>query len=150
MRNSSDDVDNLINEVLNERKKRGFTQYDLSTSMQKVYGRPFSQTLVSRFEGKQLTNRSVKKYFPLFKKWMDLIQMDGFDPNVVEESKAPVRRSRRGATKASSKAAGGTPFTPRVKIGDSVKQVDSAASNKRKAEVPVKTPSVSSRKRFSH
>jgi len=77
-----------------------------------------------------------------------------FDPNVAEEPKAPVRRSRRGATKASSKAAGVNPFTPRVKVGEtpreSVKQVDSMASNKRKAEVPVKTPNNSSRNRFSH
>ena len=73
-----------------------------------------------------------------------------FDPNVAEEPKAPVRRSRRGATKASSKAAGVNPFTPRVKVGESVKQVDSVASNKRKAEVPVKTPNISSRNRFSH
>ena len=72
-----------------------------------------------------------------------------FDPNVTEEPKAPVRRSRRGATKASSKAAGVNPFTPRVKVGESVKQVDSVASNKRKAEVPVKTPNISSRNRFS-
>ena len=68
-----------------------------------------------------------------------------FDPNEALESNAPVRRSRRGSTKASSKAAGVTPFTPRVKIGDSVKQVNTVASNKRKAEVPVKTPNLSSR-----
>jgi len=72
-----------------------------------------------------------------------------FDPNLAEEPKTSVRRSRRGATKASSKAAGVNPFTPRVKIGDSIKQVDSVTSNKRKAEVPVKTPNISSRNRFS-
>jgi len=73
-----------------------------------------------------------------------------FDPNVAEESKAPVRRSRRGAIKASSKVAGVNPFKPRVKVGEalreSVKQVNYVASNKRKAEVPVKTPNTSSRK----
>ena len=77
-----------------------------------------------------------------------------FDPNVAEESKAPVRRSRRGAIKASSKVAGVNPFKPRVKVGEalreSVKQVNFVASNKRKAEVPVKTPNTSSRNRFSH
>ena len=73
-----------------------------------------------------------------------------FDPNVAAESKAPVRRSRRGATKASSKAAGLNPFTPRVCLGDRVKHPGPVASTKRKAEVPVKTPNMSSRNRFSH
>ena len=103
-------------------------------------------------QGPKITPKPTRKLEPESQEILEAPNVDkdpDFDPNVVEESKAPVRRSRRGATKASSKA-GGTPFTPRVKIGDSVKQVDSATSNKRKAEVPVKTPSVSSRKRFSH
>merc|ERR1711990_542181 len=69
-----------------------------------------------------------------------------FDPNVAAESKAPVRRSKRGATRASSKAAGLSPFTPRVCLGDRVKHPGPVASTKRKAEVPVKTPNMSSRK----
>ena len=96
-------------------------------------------------QGPKITPKPTRKLEP---ESQEILEDPDFNPNVVEESKAPVRRSRRGATKASSKAAGGTPFTPRVKIGDSVKQVDSAASNKRKAEV--KTANVSSRKRFSH
>ena len=98
-------------------------------------------------QGPKITPKPTRKLEP---ESQEILEDPDFNPNVVEESKAPVRRSRRGATKASSKAAGGTPFTPRVKIGDSVKQVDSAASNKRKAKVPIQTPSVSSRKRFSH
>ena len=73
-----------------------------------------------------------------------------FDPNLAEEPKTSVRRSRRGATKASSKAAGLNPFTPRVCLGDRVKHPGPVASTKRKAEVPVKTPNMSSRNRFSH
>ena len=95
-------------------------------------------------QGPKITPKPTRKLEP---ESQEILEDPDFNPN-VEESKAPVRRSRRGATKASSKAAGVNPFTPRVKIGDSVKQVDSAASNKRKAEV--KTANVSSRKRFSH
>ena len=104
-------------------------------------------------QGPKITPKPTRKLEPESQEILEAPNVDrdpDFDPNVVEESKAPVRRSRRGATKASSKAAGVNPFTPRVEIGDSVKQVDSAASNKRKAEVPVKTANVSSRKRFSH
>ena len=102
-------------------------------------------------QGPKITPKPTRKLEPESQEILEAPNVDrdpDFDPNVVEESKAPVRRSRRGATKASSKAAGVNPFTPRVKIGGSVKQVDSAASNKRKAEV--KTANVSSRKRFSH
>ena len=104
-------------------------------------------------QGPKITPKPTRKLEPESQDILEAPKIDkdpDFDPNMVDESKAPVRRSRRGATKASSKAAGVNPFTPRVKIEDSVKQVDSAVSYKRKAEVPAKTANVSSRKRFSH
>ena len=76
MRNSSDDVDTLINKVRNVRVKLGFTQSDLATSMKKVFGRSFSQTTICRFEGKQLTNQNMKKLFPFFNKWLAKCETD--------------------------------------------------------------------------
>ena len=76
MRNSSDDVETLINKVRNVRVKLGFTQSDLATSMKKVFGRSFSQTTICRFEGKQLTNQNMKKLFPFFNKWLARCEND--------------------------------------------------------------------------
>ena len=76
MRNSSGDVETLINKVRNVRVKLGFTQSDLATSMKKVFGRSFSQTTICRFEGKQLTNQNMKKLFPFFNKWLARCETD--------------------------------------------------------------------------
>ena len=95
--------------------------------------------------GPKITPKLTRKLEPESQEILEAPSKENKDPNVAVESNAPVRRSRRGSTKASSKAAGVTPFTPRVKIGDNVKKVDSVASNKRKAELPVKTPNLSSR-----
>ena len=103
--------------------------------------------------GPKITQKPTRKLEPESQEILEAPSKEkdpDFDPNVAEEPKAPVRRSRRGSTKASSKAAGVNPFTPRAKVGESARQVVSVASNKRKAEVPVKTPNISSRNKFSH
>ena len=77
-----------------------------------------------------------------------------FNPKEAPEdtkAKTPknsIRRSRRSATRASSKSAGVRPFTPRVQIGDTAEpaeQCEPVVSNKRKIPAKTESTNVSSR-----
>ena len=80
-----------------------------------------------------------------------------FNPKEAPEdtkAKTPknsIRRSRRSATRASSKSAGVRPFTPRVQIGDTAEpaeQCEPVVSNKRKIPAKTESTNVSSRNWF--
>ena len=69
----------------------------------------------------------------------------------AEKSKSSVRRSRRSATRASTKSVGARPFTPRVKVRDSIEPENrqpGPVSNKRKILAKNESTNVSSRNRY--
>ncbi|CBY09848.1 unnamed protein product [Oikopleura dioica] len=52
------------------RVRLGFTQSDLGASLGAMYGKPFSQTTICRFESQQLSSSNMKRLVPLLKRWV--------------------------------------------------------------------------------
>ncbi|KAM4661987.1 POU domain, class 5, transcription factor 1.2-like [Discoglossus pictus] len=66
----SQEMEQFVRELKQKRISMGFTQLDVGHALGVLYGKPFSQTTICRFESLQLSDKNMNKLKPILVKWM--------------------------------------------------------------------------------
>ncbi|KAH7724948.1 Oct-1 transcription factor [Aphelenchoides avenae] len=71
------DLEKLCARFHDFRMRRGFAQADVGEAMGHLFGVPFSQTTISRFEAVNLSFKNMCKFRPLIMYWMNHVRRNG-------------------------------------------------------------------------